>query len=293
MPCQKANSAPKNTRRKTQPFLEQSVTAIWKIVEEYGARRSRSGDVVIIQHCLQDLVDLHNWHRAQVQRRHGQSLLLRDCEYARAERVVIALPKREVGDGLFEFGQFGAEGAKLLKHLLEVGGMVRPQLVWLTRVMFGRVKSRSTGNDTFHQLDDSIETPCLKDYSLEQKVDYELRSLECPVSAHPVELMKAKTGKNGLVSSMSLPRLIGRHVRLLGLLDTTRGTATKNGDLMQFITMEDETGVFEVTLFPRIYRKFRRILTDHGPYFVEGKVEDHYNSVSVTANRIARFQGPV
>ena len=86
-----------------------------------------------------------------------------------------------------------------------------------------------------------------------------------------------------------LPGLLGRRVRMIGILDTTRGTPTKNGELMQFITMEDETGVFEVTLFPKLYARTRRLLTDCGPYVVTGRVEEQYGSISITAERVERW----
>ena len=59
---------------------------------------------------------------------------------------------------------------------------------------------------------------------------------------------------------------------------------------MQFLTLEDERGVFEVTLFPKFYQRIRRLLTDAGPYVVEGKVESQYDSISVTAHRVERFE---
>ena len=77
-------------------------------------------------------------------------------------------------------------------------------------------------------------------------------------------------------------------MRLIGVLDTTRGTETKRGQLMQFLTLEDETGIFEVTLFPECYRQVRPLLTDGGPYLVEGKVDSQYGSLSVTAFRVER-----
>ena len=98
--------------------------------------------------------------------------------------------------------------------------------------------------------------------------------------------------QDGFAKAEELRQLIGHRVRLIGILDTTRGTLTKNDELMQFLTLEDETGVFEVTLFPKLYRRVRRLLTDGGPYLVEGKVEDQYDSISVTASRVERFGAP-
>jgi DNA polymerase III alpha subunit len=80
-----------------------------------------------------------------------------------------------------------------------------------------------------------------------------------------------------------LSERIGDAARLIGIIDTMRGTPTKSGGMMQFVTMEDETGLFEVTFFPNAWRRLRRVFTDMGPYLVEGKVESQYGSVSVNA----------
>jgi hypothetical protein len=47
--------------------------------------------------------------------------------------------------------------------------------------------------------------------------------------------------------------------------------------------------VFDVTLFPKMYARVRRLLSDGGPYLVEGKVEDQYDSISLTAHHLERF----
>ncbi|HUW57028.1 MAG TPA: OB-fold nucleic acid binding domain-containing protein, partial [Planctomycetota bacterium] len=145
------------------------------------------------------------------------------------------------------------------------------------------------GVGTLHGVEADVDTPRLPDFSLEQKVNYELEILDCPLSAHPAELVRRTSGQDGLTEASELQRRLGQHVRMIGILDTTRGTLTKNDELMQFLTLEDETGVFEVTLFPKLYRKVRRRLTDGGPYLVEGKVDEQYDSISVTAQRVERF----
>ncbi|KPL01795.1 MAG: hypothetical protein AMK75_03880, partial [Planctomycetes bacterium SM23_65] len=236
---------------------------------------------------------------------------------------------------LRDFMQRVRAGLSEIESLILVGGFDftgrnRPELVWQARAMFGKLKTRPT-NGTFGNLETDIETPRLPEFSLEQKVNYELQILDCPVSAHPVKLVRRRFDRNplsppgeslrkrwqsspkrtpppgplpqgeggctegperhsqdGFAKAEDLPQLIGRRVRLIGILDTTRGTLTRNDELMQFLTLEDETGVFEVTLFPKMYRRVRRLLTDGGPYLVEGKVEDQYDSISVTAHRLER-----
>jgi len=52
---------------------------------------------------------------------------------------------------------------------------------------------------------------------------------------------------------------------------------------MKFLTLEDETDLVEVTLFPEIYAKYGARLLSRGPYLVTGLVEDDHGSITVTA----------
>ena len=67
---------------------------------------------------------------------------------------------------------------------------------------------------------------------------------------------------------------------------TVRITVTANDEPMQFLTMEDEHGLFEVVLFPQVYRRYRKLIGTLGPYVVTGRVEGRYDTVAVTAERI-------
>lgn len=90
----------------------------------------------------------------------------------------------------------------------------------------------------------------------------------------------------GLHDSRSVPRSVGRRVRLAGLVAAARHTPTKRGDEMQFVTLEDEWGLAEVTLFPGTCPPAAYLAL--GPYLAEGKVEDHYGVVTVLATRFDR-----
>jgi DNA polymerase III alpha subunit len=88
---------------------------------------------------------------------------------------------------------------------------------------------------------------------------------------------------HGLDDSRCLSSLLGRPIRLAGLVATGRHAETKNGEEMQFITLEDEWGLVDVTLFPRICPPLAHLTM--GPYLVEGEVEEQYGVLTVTARR--------
>jgi DNA polymerase III alpha subunit len=86
-----------------------------------------------------------------------------------------------------------------------------------------------------------------------------------------------------LQDSRQLATRIGRPICLAGLVATGRHTETKNGEEMQFITIEDEWGLVEVTLFPRLCPPVPHLGV--GPYIVEGEVDEQYGVLTVTARR--------
>jgi len=65
--------------------------------------------------------------------------------------------------------------------------------------------------------------------------------------------------------------------------------------MMAFLTLSDEEGLVEATMFPDVYGRSRRILADGGlgPFVVEGVVESQYDALSITAQRVASLQGEV
>ena len=85
--------------------------------------------------------------------------------------------------------------------------------------------------------------------------------------------------------SRDLSRRIGQVVRIAGVLEAQRTARTQNGRDMTFLTMEDEFGLFEATVFPDAHGAVGA-LDRYGPYIVAGKVQEQYGSVTVTARRV-------
>jgi len=65
---------------------------------------------------------------------------------------------------------------------------------------------------------------------------------------------------------------------------------TEKGEPMIFLTLEDEHGVVETTLFPDAYRRWGHRLKDAGPYLVEGTLERHHGVATLTVERLERVR---
>jgi DNA polymerase III alpha subunit len=70
------------------------------------------------------------------------------------------------------------------------------------------------------------------------------------------------------------------------LISAKRITSRKTEEPMKFMSMEDLSGTFEVTLFPGVYSQYAHLTLGHGPYLVTGKVEESYGAFSLTARAI-------
>jgi DNA polymerase-3 subunit alpha len=68
--------------------------------------------------------------------------------------------------------------------------------------------------------------------------------------------------------------LIGREVRIGGLVRAWRRVVTRKGQIMAYAELEDLTGVVEITFFPRAYDDFRRSMEEpDAVVIIQGKVD--------------------
>ena len=93
-----------------------------------------------------------------------------------------------------------------------------------------------------------------------------------------------------VVKAKDLSRCAGRRVRCAGFLVTGKVVATLQGEPMEFITFEDETGLMECTFFPETYRRFCHMLDHQHPYVIEGKVEEDYGAFTITVDAVSRIE---
>ncbi len=81
-----------------------------------------------------------------------------------------------------------------------------------------------------------------------------------------------------------LPNHIGRQVAVSGVIAASRQTNTEGGRPMQFITLEDETGLVDVTLFPGNAPLLPYLQL--GPYEAIGVVEEQYGALTLNAQKV-------
>ena len=126
--------------------------------------------------------------------------------------------------------------------------------------------------------------PAIPDFSPTERLQQEMEVLHLTASGHPMAMLRAWLQQQGVVCARDLPGFAGRRVKVAGKLITAKSANVRTtGQPMKFITLEDETDLCEVTLFPEIYARYGARLLSRGPYLVTGLVEDDHGSITVTA----------
>jgi DNA polymerase III alpha subunit len=69
---------------------------------------------------------------------------------------------------------------------------------------------------------------------------------------HPLAILRPQLTAEGIVTARELRRITtGRYVYVTGILVIVHTPPTKSGKRVMFITMEDETGLLDVVMFPK------------------------------------------
>ena len=55
---------------------------------------------------------------------------------------------------------------------------------------------------------------------------------------------------------------------------------------MEFVTFEDQTGLYDATFFPSTYRQYCHLLVPNQAYLVTGLAEEHFATITLTVTRL-------
>ncbi len=154
------------------------------------------------------------------------------------------------------------------------GELTRPALLW--RIFAAQATKPPS----------SIPIPA--EYSAQKKLHHELALFDFPLRCHPLDLFKEALATTPRIRAKDLEQYVGKEVTLIGWLLTEKIVSTKKGEPMEFMTLEDQTGMYDATVFPNIYREYCHLLATNQAYVVTGMVEKHYSTVTLTV-RILRL----
>ena len=92
--------------------------------------------------------------------------------------------------------------------------------------------------------------------------------------AHPLSALRPMLAHQNIIKTADLRRLpSGSIVRAIGLLVIVHTPPTKSGKRVMFLTMEDETGLLDVVVFPKAQKRFARTILTSEVLTIQGKLQ--------------------
>ncbi len=121
--------------------------------------------------------------------------------------------------------------------------------------------------------------------ALSEHVVDDYASLRFSLKAHPVSFLREGLRAEGIVEAAALAELPkDRRVRVAGLVLVRQRPGTAKGVI--FATLEDETGVANVIVWPDVFARRRKVLLSASLLAVEGPLQREGLVIHVIAERL-------
>jgi len=166
----------------------------------------------------------------------------------------------------------------------------RPELIW--RLLLWHSNGVNNRDKTLSLFEEEPPPmPRTHNYDETTMLEHECETLGFLVSRHPLTLYKKNLNGLKYIHAKDLYRHIGEYVTMIGWLVTCKMTRTRRDELMEFVSFEDTTAIYETVFFPDAYNKFCYMLTYSKPYLIRGKVEQEFGAATVHIEEIEFLQG--
>ncbi len=190
--------------------------------------------------------------------------------------------------------------SRAIESLIKCGafdglGANRRQLLSISKTVMDDVEFEArrnvNGQISFFDLDSSgsarkstePELPPFEEYPRAELLKMENEIAGMYLSGHPVDdysvfaaLVKADRSGD-IIRNDSGGYRDGKHVCLVGILSRVRTQITKNNKMMAFVSLDDRYGVIEAVVFPNVYEKYERFLSETNVVVMRGTISSREN----------------
>ncbi|MDH7598879.1 MAG: PHP domain-containing protein [Sedimentisphaerales bacterium] len=129
----------------------------------------------------------------------------------------------------------------------------------------------------------NMETRDYSDFNKIERLRVEVEITGIPFSLHPEQLLRTPH-----IQASRLVDFMDRNVTVAGIVAAARKARTQDGKVMGFVTLEDSTGLVEVSFFPDRIGLYDKISSYPGPVWITGKVNRHMGSLSIDGLQCGR-----
>jgi error-prone DNA polymerase len=140
----------------------------------------------------------------------------------------------------------------------------------------------NAGTATAHPRDPDVELPPMPPG---EEVVNDYRFLELSLRAHPASFLRADLARRGIIRNEELRvRASGARVTVSGLVTIRQRPGSANGVI--FMTIEDETAVANIIVWPKTFERFRPVILGARYIAASGEVQQESGVIHVVARKL-------
>jgi error-prone DNA polymerase len=125
----------------------------------------------------------------------------------------------------------------------------------------------------------------LPEMSLGEQILEDYHTIGFSLRAHPVSLLRERLDRFGITPNKALASTTdGARIKVAGLVLVRQRPGTASGVI--FMTLEDEGGIANIVVWPKVFETYRRIVLGGRMVAIEGKLQREGLVVHVVADRV-------
>ena len=118
-----------------------------------------------------------------------------------------------------------------------------------------------------------------------EEVINDYRFLHLSLRAHPAQFLRSDLHARGISRNETLRRIVsGTRMRISGLVTCRQRPGSANG--VVFMTIEDETAVANVIVWPKVFERVRPVVLSARYVAVTGRVQEELGVIHVVADQL-------
>ncbi len=136
------------------------------------------------------------------------------------------------------------------------------------------------------RISEEIKLEKTKPATRKEKLIWEKELLGLYVSSHPAEDFKKIFERKAFPLSKIDINMVGKMIRVGGIISAIKKIITKNGSPMFFAKLEDGRGQIELVVFPAVFMKNPKAFQEHKAILVSGRVDDKDGIPKIIAQEV-------
>src|SRR5437763_12294275 len=118
-----------------------------------------------------------------------------------------------------------------------------------------------------------------------EEVVHDYRVLELSLRAHPASFLRSDLSQRGIIRNQDLrERRSGERVTVFGLVTIRQRPGTASGVI--FMTIEDETAIANIIVWPKTFERFRAIILGARYIAISGELQQESGVIHVVAAKL-------